>query len=417
MREWLAKLTLSVASLLLVGAVLELGLRFVVVPGGPPLINLPHERLGHVLKPNLDFEHLWDARESQGRIRTNALGMRQADVPETQDADAFRILMLGDSYTFGYGVDDDETFSTVLERSLNRPDGEASGRTVVLNAGVPSYGTGHQLIQFETAGRDLGADLVVLNVFLGNDIQDNLCVGYVSLAPHQRPPCFAVRDGVLQEITFDPVPSESSPAERSFGERVARSIRNSRLFELASQQGGRALTSNAWLARLLYAVGIKVHPGYSPHVVSGWYNPRYAVPGWELTRALLMRLRDDVVASGARFAIVMIPSRIQVLPGLFDLGSVLYADAPDVQRFMADPWLPQRRIAGFAREQGIPVLDLGPVLGDNEPVDDLYFPIISHWNAAGHRVATQAIAEFLAAEELTAQSAPVQAAAASGPRR
>jgi hypothetical protein len=144
-----------------------------------------------------------------------------------------------------------------------------------------------------------------------------------------------------------------------------------------------------------------VHPGYSPHIVKGWYTPEFATRGWELTQALLARLRDDVVASGARFAIVLIPSRIQVLPGLFELGGVLYADAPDVQQFIADPLLPQKRMAAFAAAEGIPLLDLQPVLAASEPAADLYFPVIAHWNAAGNRVATDAMARFLAREGLS----------------
>jgi len=114
----------------------------------------------------------------------------------------------------------------------------------------------------------------------------------------------------------------------------------------------------------------------------------------------------------------MIPSRIQVLPGLFELAEVLYAESAEVQEFMRDPGLPQRRLARFASEVGIPVLDLHPALAGREPVEDLYFPIISHWNAEGHRVATQAIADFLIREGLTARL-PVQpeTASANPPRR
>jgi hypothetical protein len=353
--------------------------------------------------------------------------MRQGEVPQAKGNGELRILMLGDSYTFGYGVDDTETFAVLLERDLNAfpregepREGEPRERAahiLVLNAGVPSYGTAHELLQFETTGRDLQADVVVLNVFLGNDIQDNLCLGYVSLEPHRRPPCFRVEDGALRELDLEEDLAPEREAPRPLWQRVVRTIRNAKVVEFTIQQGGRALTSNAWLARVLYAVGIEVHPGYDPHIVSGWYSPDYAERGWELTRALLLRLRDDVIASGARFAIVLIPSRIQVLPGLLELSGVLYAESHDVQRFIEDPGLPQRRMTAFAESLGIPILDLQPVFAENARVESLYFPIISHWNADGHRVAADAIAEFLSREGLAASpGARVGTSAGNSPR-
>lgn len=65
--------------------------------------------------PSFDFVHVWDACESRAGIFTNALGMRGRELPLTKRAGGFRIVMLGDSYTFGYGVGEEETSSALLE--------------------------------------------------------------------------------------------------------------------------------------------------------------------------------------------------------------------------------------------------------------------------------------------------------------
>ena len=49
-------------------------------------------------------------------VRVNNLGMRGADAKLEHDERVFRILMLGDSFTMGKGVEDGETFSALVEK-------------------------------------------------------------------------------------------------------------------------------------------------------------------------------------------------------------------------------------------------------------------------------------------------------------
>jgi len=404
-----ANLLLVLGSVLFVALFAELALRFVFVQGGQPDIHRPSSRLGHELVPNLDFVHIWDARENQSRIRINAQGFRGRDLPSSAQGDLFRVLLLGDSYTFGYGVGGDATFGAVLERGLNGAD-HGGAPSVVINGGVSGYSTAQAMLHFEDVAAELEPDLVILNFFVGNDIQENLCLDIISLKHHGRHPCFSLEDGVLLEPS--PRSAEASGKGRRSGDASAASsafdslrslLKRSKFFEFIFQRGVRLLGSNAWLVRLLYAVGIEVHPGYLPHVVSGWYAPEHSARGWELTRALIRRLRDRVQAGDARLAVVVIPSRIQVLPALYEVSRVLYAGNDQVEAFFENPARPEEQILKFLAEEGIPGLDLRPVIAAAEDVEDLYFPIISHWNDRGHRIAGEAILEFLNREGLTTQ--------------
>ncbi|HEB53493.1 MAG TPA: hypothetical protein ENI87_09590, partial [bacterium] len=60
-------------------------------------------------KPNLDVSI------GRFRLRTNSLGLRGPDVAVPKPPGTFRIVMLGDSVTFGWGVDDEVTFARRLE--------------------------------------------------------------------------------------------------------------------------------------------------------------------------------------------------------------------------------------------------------------------------------------------------------------
>ena len=107
-------------------------------------------------------------------VQTNSLGMRDREVPSSKGADEFRILILGDSVVFGYGVEFEDSIPYQLEHILND---KASGarRYRTLNMGVPSYNTEQELIQLQQTGLALRPDLVVL-VFVRNDIEEKMWV-------------------------------------------------------------------------------------------------------------------------------------------------------------------------------------------------------------------------------------------------
>ena len=69
--------------------------------------------------------------------------------------------MLGDSFTYGFGVNDDQTFAQHLEQYLRQRNLPAE----VINAGNPGKGTDYELKLFQTMGVQLHPDLTVLCFF------------------------------------------------------------------------------------------------------------------------------------------------------------------------------------------------------------------------------------------------------------
>ena len=85
-------------------------------------------------------------------------------------AEVFRILAVGDSVTFGFGVELAETYAKRLERRLSTLAG--GGRRVeVVNAGLGDTGLDYSLFVLQTRARRLEADLVLVGIVL-NDIYD-----------------------------------------------------------------------------------------------------------------------------------------------------------------------------------------------------------------------------------------------------
>lgn len=73
------------------------------------------------------------------------------------------IAAIGDSFTMGWGVNDDETYSALLERMTGRP---------VYNLGVSSYATHRELLRLQTSGLLAKVDTIILQ-YSDNDLEEN----------------------------------------------------------------------------------------------------------------------------------------------------------------------------------------------------------------------------------------------------
>lgn len=114
----------------------------------------PHPLLGYALKPDLDTLY--------GRttpLRTNSLGFREREFEPEKPDGVFRVICIGDSRTFGLGIEPGETFSMELERLLKKA--HPGKRVEVINAGVPGYTSREGAILAEEVLPPLRPDLVI----------------------------------------------------------------------------------------------------------------------------------------------------------------------------------------------------------------------------------------------------------------
>ncbi|MBY0493516.1 MAG: SGNH/GDSL hydrolase family protein [Cyanobacteria bacterium] len=100
-------------------------------------------------------------------VAINSLGLRDdREISPEKAAGTTRILMLGDSVTFGFGVAGSETTAQQLEALLKseRP----AARIEVLNAGVGNYNTSMEVAAYFQFWRALAPDIVLLNFFVND---------------------------------------------------------------------------------------------------------------------------------------------------------------------------------------------------------------------------------------------------------
>ncbi|MBU1628141.1 hypothetical protein KKB18_12305, partial [bacterium] len=88
----------------------------------------------------------------------NSLGFRGNEFPSKKDKDKIRIISIGDSSTFGFFLNLEDTYPKLLETVLNDRVGEA--KYEVINAGVMGYTSSQGRIYFEKILRQLQPDIM-----------------------------------------------------------------------------------------------------------------------------------------------------------------------------------------------------------------------------------------------------------------
>ena len=259
--------------------------------------------------PNLDQRMICE--DFDVRIKTNELGLRDDPVGEKK---GFRILMLGDSYAFGYGADRSFLFVDLLEQKL---------QTEIINAAVGGFEIIHQVKWFAAEGKQFDADLVIFALYLGNDLAFN---------------------GLWRE---DAETGLVNPKKRF----LVRTKNTSKIKQLL---------------RILYRVE------FNPLRPKEWVPPpeylemtrKQLSPENELnyaeTKKWLGELRDEVVESGAEFFVFLLPYKTVVEP-------------PARERFMAtipgfreqyDLERPANELEAFCGENQIACLNLVPAMNE-----------------------------------------------------
>lgn len=99
-------------------------------------------------------------------VQTNEQGFRDRNYLKIKRKGVRRIIGLGDSVMFGWGVTEQNCFLTQLENDLNRQD---SFVFEILNTGVPGYNSVMEVATLREKIDLPGVDMVILN-FVGNDL-------------------------------------------------------------------------------------------------------------------------------------------------------------------------------------------------------------------------------------------------------
>lgn len=344
MRRALGRLAL-VAGGLLVGGLLAEGALRLAAPqptGASPAI--PHPTLiarmapgrqGTISLPGL-YRYRY-AHDDEGRRIT----------PHSAETGAAgTVLLLGDSFAYGMGVDDDETLANVLAWRL----GQRGTPARVVNAAAIGKGPAYALRMLETVGRDWRGDAVVY-AFYPNDFANLRHELYARLD-----------DGRLID------PGGDAPTVR----QRAR---------IANLPGAQWVGERSHLAGLLRVAALATFgtngPGPEAIDLDTTRTPTaYHVPQTlPLARAVLAALDSTVQARGGRLITLYVPSAAEV-------AAFRRTGAPSADEAAFD---------GVRRSLGLDGVSATPALASSgAPIATLYYPEI-HWRAPAHALGAQGL--------------------------
>ena len=294
---------------------------------------------------------------------------------------AARLVVLGDSFVWGFGVEEGETFAEVLARSTGAE---------VVNAGVSGYGPDQCLLSWKRHAAGWTPDRVALFVTLANDLDD---ISATQRYGYRKPAFRLEEDGTLQ-LTGVPVPrvdwaaAAQLPPLRIRQNRLSRLLARSALFALTTD----ALARTAWAGPPLEATGM-VATGGADGAMSLHLRP--APPEveqqWRLFGAILCALQDDVASHGARLTVVAIPAADEVYEDRWERRIAHFPLEPGT---VLDRTEPVRRLTALAQGAGAETIDLLPALRDAGRSDRrLYYAVNHHWTASGHRLVAEVLAK------------------------
>lgn len=260
--------------------------------------------------------------------------------PPPPDGAAARVLVLGDSFTWGWGVGQGELFTDVIQREL-------SPRVAVHNRGINAVGTAQEylLLRAELARADWDR---VLLMFFKNDLHDNV------KSKRGRRPYF--------ELVGDELVPRNQPAAPLMSPLRASLAHHSRVFQLVDLQN---ILLREWLDDERPPAELRDDAELDER----------ALPGADVTARLLVEMRRACEAQGARFALVYVPhpSELAGFP------------SSDPQIRAVRRWLER-----LAAREGLVVVDLAPAFrAEARRGRRLVYPHDEHWTPEGHRLAAE----------------------------
>jgi hypothetical protein len=296
-----------------------------------------HPVLGWVLKPNIRNLHVFDGTV----LNSNSRGIRGlTEYPYERSAAHPRMVVLGDSFTFGSEVADEDTFSHVLESSI--PGAE------VINLGVQGYGHDQMLLYLQREGIKYRPDIVMVG-FTYIDVYRNIQNFFAYAKPQ-----FIPASGGLRLLNV-PVPAP---------DRV--------LAEEARRPKALDLSEIFW-QKLRWSLGMNEADART------------------VTRMLLEEIAKTARRAGAQPVFVYMPVLEEIAP--VPIYGVTAKTPPVSER--------ERFLRGVCQEAKVPCLFLGDQFRAQAKRGANLNPE-HHWNKLAHSLGAQAMREFLMRQNLLA---------------
>ena len=301
------------------------------------------------LKPGA--ERMLKMGDHTATYKINSVGMRDHEYPLVKGNRIFRIVCLGDSVTFGAGVELGQVYPKVLEKLLNTKSDEI--RYEVLNFGVGGYNTAQEAVALKEKALQYRPDLVLV----GFNLNDGSPTASLNEVLEGRGDKDSGR-----------VPLPGKPWLQN----------NSYLYGVVALGGTQLLLRlGVWKQDLMY--------GLPAELFETMTEPRQETEVWRRIEEGLQQIVDMSGRSGARVVLAVFPLQVQMDydPRRPPMGNLALTD---LRR-------PQERLRRFANGSGIVYVDLLPSINYQRTKESPLFvnDVTSHPDALGHEIVAEEI--------------------------
>lgn len=298
-------------------------------------------------------------------IHINGDGFRDVDYPLKKKATVFRIMVIGDSFTFGQGVNLEDTYSKHLERRIN----DMGKTSEVISCGVIGYGMWQYLETLKRKVIPYKPDLVILGLFI-DDIT-------TSVSPYKH--------------------LHNWPGTNPFAKDASGMMSRSYLWNFLKNSSTLLETKYRYLRGHNYLQGIeKRKEATGPaNPESNWYQIMYG--------KLPKNIYSDFSRTLHKFFRICETVNTQVLVVLIpDAAQIHEPERQEVNLFVAQT----------CKDIGVPFVDIIKRFEKVEDPRTLYlFPLDAHTSPKGHQLIADSIFEKI--QELQLLTARVSASAST----
>ncbi len=336
-------------------------------------------------------------------VETNSLGIRDREIQRPKVTGNYRIVAVGDSYTYGWGVNIEETWLRRLEQMVSLP----GRQTETINLGKPGTGPPFYAEITQTVVPLLEPDLILVGILQGNDIASSGSEGLEQLGSKLIRwtrflyPNFVRTVEMMRLARSLETRTQERPPEKTTAEDNAHWSANTakEFYEKMSPEEKQRFESldaevkKAYFDGLLnpYMIDLALK---NKHIYTLTLQPE---DPWikqcigNMAKALQI-IKEVAISSGAKVAVVSIPDgpyvnevawkNIQRV-GFDALPEMLTSDAPD------------RVIQLACEEAGVTCFTVSNAFRQRKQDPNLFFTLDGHLTTEGHKLLAETLSPQL----------------------
>lgn len=343
------------------------------------------------------------------RFETNSHGLRYPELTRSKDPNEYRVLLLGDSFTEGDGVEQAQTFGSLLEL---RYDGRLMGlpRVRFINGGLSGIGPLEYWRLFRRVGLGFSPDAVVV-VVMANDIENMpVDLTYEDLYVDNENPKRSAPAHLFHAL----LPYSATIVEQWRNEHYRDEVRRQPIFEQirerAQRRGIPLDRVVAWEKSLPEDVRLDAENVNQGRLAFGLLRPDFLTNNlnidtpdanrkWEAMTLALGEIHRLSSERGLPMLLVFVPFDYQYDRRRFtDWDPWISAGMRATENWLNSDSVLQARLSSWSKKEQIPYLDLTPSFREAlkaNPTVRFNYSFDGHWNAEGHKLAAKIIGDWL----------------------